>query len=237
MYRNNSSWPDLNHLHYTVIVTNADTQSGSAVSAYTFVAAPTVVSVSPLVGSINGLTPVTIAGTGFTVGALVDFGGAACTGITVVNSTTINCTTSAHAAGAVTITVTNTDTQSGTKAAGFTYQTMAVLAWQVGATSPNPPNPDSYGTTAVNVTHTYTLKNTGDTVTTAITISKLGGSPGAWLFGTDNCTGFTLASNATCTIQVTFLGQFLSTGPYTTTLNATAATGGTSTNTMTGSEP
>jgi hypothetical protein len=41
--------------------------------------------------------------------------------VVVVNSTTITAKTAAHAAGAVTVTVTNPDTQSGSLANGYTY--------------------------------------------------------------------------------------------------------------------
>ena len=41
--------------------------------------------------------------------------------VALVNSTSITATTPAHAAGAVSVVVTNTDAQSGTLANGFTY--------------------------------------------------------------------------------------------------------------------
>ena len=41
-------------------------------------------------------------------------GGTSATGVTVVNSTTIAATTPAHAAGAASVVVTNTDAKSGT---------------------------------------------------------------------------------------------------------------------------
>ena len=114
----------------------------------------------------------------------------------------------------------------------------ALLSWQTGTASPTPPGADAYGSTSTNITHTYTLKNTGDSTSSAITISVTGSSPGAWITGTDTCTNTTLAPNATCTVQETFLGQFLTTGTsYSATLNATVTTGGTATNTMSGSVP
>ena len=85
--------------------------------------APTVTSISPNSGTINGGTAVTITGTGFLAGATVSVGGTAATGVTVVNSTSITATTPAHAAGAVNVIVTNSDTQSGTLTQGFTYTT------------------------------------------------------------------------------------------------------------------
>jgi hypothetical protein len=221
-----------------VVITNTDTQTGTTTSGYTYMATPTTTNISPAVGSINGATSVTITGTGFNAGATASFGGAACGSLIVVSPTSITCITGAHAAGVVNVVVTNTDTQIGSLTSGFTYQSMADLKWQVGVASPTPANPDSYGVTSTNVTHTYTLKNTGDIATTTITLSKTGSSPAAWLFGTDTCSGTTLASNATCTIQVTFLGQFLTHATtYAAVLNGLAITGGTATNNMNGSTP
>jgi hypothetical protein len=83
--------------------------------------AVTVTSVTPTSGSINGHTSVTINGTGFNSGAAVTFGGAAATNVVVVSATQMTAVTPAHAAGAVDVTVTNTDTTTGTLTNGFTY--------------------------------------------------------------------------------------------------------------------
>src|SRR5207245_2421623 len=97
----------------TVTVTNPDTQSGSLSNGFTYLAAPTVSSVTPNSGPVGGGTAVTIAGTNFVSGATLTFGGTAATGVAVVSPTQITATTPAHAAGAVTVAVTNPDTQSG----------------------------------------------------------------------------------------------------------------------------
>ena len=83
--------------------------------------APAVTAISPTSGSANGGTAVTITGTGFLSGASVKLGGTAATGVTVVSSTSITATTPAHAAGAVSVVVTNPEGQSGTLANGYTY--------------------------------------------------------------------------------------------------------------------
>ena len=133
--------------------------------------------------------------------------------------------------------VTNSDTQSGTLASSYTYTSAAVLQWQTGAASPNPPNPDNYGSTTVNVSHTYTLINNGDITSASLTLSKTGAQSGAWYFGTDNCTGSTLAASATCTVQVIFLaGVPLPSGSYSAILSATDGSS-TTTNNMTGTVP
>ncbi len=110
----------------SVVVTNTDTQSGTLTNGYTYTGvnpAPTVSSINPTSGTTGGGTPVTITGTGFLAGATVSLGGAAATGVTVVSSTSITATTPAHAAGAVSVVVTNTDAQSGTLTNGYTYTT------------------------------------------------------------------------------------------------------------------
>ena len=220
-----------------VSVTDLYSQVGTALSAYTYRGAPIVSSVSPSSGALAGSTLITITGSGFYTGALVSVGGSACTSVTVISPTSITCLTASHGAGATAIVVTNADTQSGTLNSAYTYQSMpALITWQTGASSPTPPGADAYGSTSTNITHTYTLKNTGDVTSSAITIAVTGTSPGAWITGTNTCT--TLAANATCTVQETFLGQWLTTGnSYSAILNATATTGGTSTNTMSGSVP
>ena len=100
------------------VVTNPDTQSGNLASGFTFTSAPapTVSSVSPTSGPAVGGTGVTITGANFVSGATVTFGGTAATSVVVTNSTTITATTPAHAAGAVTVVVTNpgyADRESG----------------------------------------------------------------------------------------------------------------------------
>ena len=106
----------------SVTVTNPDGQSGTLANAFTFSAtAPTVSNLSPGSGLTTGGTAVTITGTNFAAGATLSMGGTPATGVTFLNSTTITATTPAHAAGAVSVLVTNTDGQSGTLSGGFTY--------------------------------------------------------------------------------------------------------------------
>jgi large repetitive protein len=88
---------------------------------------PTVVSCSPSSGSTVGGTSVTLTGTNFTGTPTVTFGGVSATSIVVVNSTTITCTTPAHAAGAANIVVTTT-AGSGTLNSGFTFVAPPIIA-------------------------------------------------------------------------------------------------------------
>jgi hypothetical protein len=82
---------------------------------------PTVISVSPSSGTIAGGTSVTITGTAFQTGAAVTTGGAACTGVTLVGSTQITCTTPAHAVGVVSIVVTNPDSTTATFTGAYQF--------------------------------------------------------------------------------------------------------------------
>ena len=127
-----------------VVVTNTDTKTGTLTSGYTYTAAanpaPTVTSINPATGVTTGGTAVSITGTGFLAGATVSFGGTAATGVALVNSTTITASTPAHAAGAVNVVVTNTDTKNGTLTNGYTYTaptgTLALSTVVSGLSSP-----------------------------------------------------------------------------------------------------
>ncbi|HEV7926346.1 MAG TPA: IPT/TIG domain-containing protein [Verrucomicrobiae bacterium] len=131
--------------------------------------APTVSSVSPGTGSTAGGTTVTITGTNFGAGATVSVGGGTATGVTVVNSTTITASTPAHAAGTVSITVTNTDGQSGAITAGFTYVLPAPSV-----TSVTPVSGPTTGGTAITITGTNFVAGAtvtlGGNAATAVTI-------------------------------------------------------------------
>lgn len=70
--------------------------------AYTIVAPPTIVGISPSTGPVAGGTLVTITGTGLTGTTSVTVGGASVV-FTLVSDSTITFVTPAHAAGAVTI--------------------------------------------------------------------------------------------------------------------------------------
>lgn len=87
--------------------------------------APTISSILPTSGSANGGTVVTISGSGFTSSATVKLGGTLATNVSITNSTSIQATTPAHAAGKVDVVVTNSDSQAATLAQAFTYTASA----------------------------------------------------------------------------------------------------------------
>jgi hypothetical protein len=105
----------------TVSVTNPDGLSGTRAAGFTYVTAPAVTSVAPASGPTAGGTPITITGAGFVAGAGVTVGGAAATGVNVVNATTITAITPAGAAGPAAVTVTNPGGQAGTGVNAFTF--------------------------------------------------------------------------------------------------------------------
>ncbi len=154
-----------------VVVTNTDGQSGTLPSAFTYALAPapTVTSVAPNTGSMAGGTAVTITGTGFAAGASVSVGGTAATGVTVVNATTITAATPAHAAGAVSVTVTNGDGQSGTLANAFTYASAPPTVTNV-----MPSSGSTAGGTAITITGTGfaagATATVGGTAATGVTV-------------------------------------------------------------------
>jgi hypothetical protein len=123
-------------------------QSGSLGSAFTYIAPPTVSSVSPNSGLTGGGTGVTITGTNFAAGATVTFGSTAATNVVVVSATSITATAPAGSSGAVTVTVTNSNGLSGSLASGFTY----VVPPTVTGVSPN--TGSTAGGTAVTITGT-----------------------------------------------------------------------------------
>ncbi len=198
----------------SVVVTNTDTQIGTLTNGYTYVdpssPAPTVTAISPVSGTINGGTAIAITGTGFLTGATVKLGGTSATGVTVVNGNAITATTPAHAAGAVSVVVTNADTKSGTLTNGYTY-TAPNPAPTVTAITPN--SGSTAGGTNVTITGTGFLTGAGvklggtsatgvavvnNTSITAITPAHAAGAVSVMVTNTDAQSG-TLSNGFTYT--------------------------------------
>lgn len=220
---------------YNVSVTTPDNSVSTLTNAYAYRDLATVTSVSPNSGTLAGNTLITITGTNFLPGSTVNIDGTTCTSVSVVSSTSITCRTGAKVAGTYDVNVVGPNMPAATLAAAYTHVATPILGFHTGTISPNPPNPDNWGSTSTNVTHTFTLRNTGEAATSAISVSIIGSDPGAWIIGTNNCT--TLAASASCTVQVTYLGSFNASGTYSATLQATATSGGTVTNSLQGSTP
>ncbi|HMC68595.1 MAG TPA: IPT/TIG domain-containing protein, partial [Mycobacteriales bacterium] len=120
-----------------VVVMNPDTQSATCGCTYSYdpSAAPSVSSISPASGPTTGGTAVTISGVSFQTGAMATVGGVTLTAVTVT-STTLTGMTGAHAAGVVSVVVTNPDTQSGTCACTYEYLVVPIISNV--RVSPNP---------------------------------------------------------------------------------------------------
>ena len=118
--------------------------------------APVISSITPNSGPPAGGTGVTIAGSRFTAGASVSFGGVAATNVNVVDSSTITLTTPAHSEAAVDVVVTNPDGQTFTMPQAFTFIGMHVVSV----------SPDSGSTSGgTNVTISGSAFQSGATVT------------------------------------------------------------------------
>jgi hypothetical protein len=152
------------------VTTAGGTSATSPADQFTYIAAPTVSSISPASGPTAGGTSVTITGANFTGATGVTIGGAAATGITVNSATSITATTPAATAGPASVLVT---TPSGTNPANtlFTYATPAPTV-----TSINPTSGPTTGGTSVTIT--------GTNFTGATSVK----------FGMTNATSFTVIS-------------------------------------------
>jgi hypothetical protein len=107
-----------------VVVMNSDNQTATLPNGFTYGSvgtAPTVSAVTPSFGPTTGGTLATIVGSNFQNGATVSFGGVAATGVAFVDANTLTAATPSHAAGSVSVAVTNPGPQTGTLANGFTY--------------------------------------------------------------------------------------------------------------------
>jgi hypothetical protein len=104
----------------SVVVTNPSGAAATLTNGFTYRGpAPTVASLSPNSGPSTGGTSVIIAGNNFS-GSSVTFGGTAGT-VTARSATSLTVTAPAHAAGLVSVVVTNSDGQSATLANSYTY--------------------------------------------------------------------------------------------------------------------
>ncbi|NMC71197.1 MAG: hypothetical protein GYA57_14180 [Myxococcales bacterium] len=108
-----------------VLPDDGDATDADASDAETSGSDPRLASVSPPSGPTAGGTLVTLYGENFAADAAVTFDGLACTGLVVHTARRMTCRTPAHAAGAVDVTVVNTDGRSATLAAAFEYDDAA----------------------------------------------------------------------------------------------------------------
>ncbi len=149
---------------YSATVNNPDGQSASG-GTFVYNSAPTLTSVSPTAGALAGGTTITLTGTGFVSGATVAVGGTSCGSVNFIGSTQISCVTPSSSSGAMTVTVTNPDTQNANLASAFTYQPAPTVSSVFPLTVASP------GGTTVTITGTGFL--TGATVVAGSTCTSV----------------------------------------------------------------
>ncbi|MFA6363344.1 beta strand repeat-containing protein [Methanoregula sp.] len=150
------------------VTVQVNTPNGAGFGTFTYVAAPTFASISPVNGTVLGGTPVTITGTGFAAPATVTFGSVAATNVNVVSATSITATTPAQtAAGAVNVTVTTTG-GAVTSTNAYTYLAVPTVS-------------TAYGTFR-NSNGIWYLTDTNGTLTKSVAFGKTGDIPvvGDW---------------------------------------------------------
>ena len=103
-----------------IVVTNPDLQSVTLTNRFTYIVGPTLASVMPDLGALQGGTTVTLTGTGFRAGATVSFGGNPATSVSVQSATSAVVVTP-PGAGTVDVVLTNADGQSATLMMAYTY--------------------------------------------------------------------------------------------------------------------
>jgi len=138
------------------VVVTTPVASATSINGFTYLAPPTITSLSPSSGSVAGGTLVVINGTNFASPAVVTFDGIVCP-VNSLFSTTITVTTPAHTAGTKDVVVT-TPLGSATAIGGFTYWAPPTI------TSLSPSSGSAAGGTVVTIT------GTNFTGATAVTI-------------------------------------------------------------------
>jgi hypothetical protein len=116
------SIPAVTRGSHTITINNGNNVLTS-ISNLTALASVGIDSVRPVTGTMNGGTAITIYDHtgGFYATCTGSLGGSALTGVSITSPTVLTAVTPAHAAGAVTASVTNGDAQTGTLASAFTY--------------------------------------------------------------------------------------------------------------------
>ena len=137
-----------------VTVTNGSSETSVAAVNFTYVAAPTIATISPNTGTTTGGYSVTVTGANLTTASAVMFDSVPATSVFVVDANSVNATVPAHAVGAAQVTVV---TAGGTSnALPFTYTLPPAPA----ITSLSPVSGTTAGGTVVTITGTNLLGTT-----------------------------------------------------------------------------
>ncbi|MGO4648004.1 IPT/TIG domain-containing protein, partial [Nocardia sp. 2YAB30] len=151
----------------TVLVTVTTPGGTTGGVAYTYVAVPSLTSISPIAGPVTGGTTVTLTGTGFTGATAVNFGATPATSFTVNSNTQI---TAVAPAGTGTVLVTVTTPGGTTGGVAYTYVPVPSLS------SLSPTLGPIAGGTSVTITGTgltgATAVNFGATPATSFTVNS-----------------------------------------------------------------
>ena len=108
-------------LTYTVTAQDGVTTQNFVVTVTVVGASPTITSLGVSSGPRTGATSVVISGTNFQSGATVLFGSTAAASVTFTSATSLTAVTPAHAAGLVSVSVTNPDTGNVTANNAYTF--------------------------------------------------------------------------------------------------------------------
>ncbi|MBA4371352.1 MAG: hypothetical protein C0402_00650 [Thermodesulfovibrio sp.] len=152
------------------VTTPGGTSATSASDQFTYIPAPTVISISPTSGPLAGGTSVTITGTNFTGATAVRFGSTAAASFTINSATQITATSPAGT-GTADVTVTTSGGTSATSSADqFTYIPAPTV------TSISPTSGSTSGGTSVSITGTNftgaTAVRFGSTAAASFTVNS-----------------------------------------------------------------
>ncbi len=104
-----------------VVVTNPSGLSNRFALGFTYVAAPAILDIAPVVGPVGGGTVVSISGQYFQQGAVVLFGERPATRVEVLGPSVVEAVTPASNAGTVDITLINPDEQTSVATGSFSF--------------------------------------------------------------------------------------------------------------------
>ncbi len=174
----------------------------TGINAYTYALGPTFISIAPVSGLILGGNSVVITGTNLTGASTVTFGGAAATGLSVVNDSSLTAVTPAHVAGLAVVVVT---TPNGTATGTYTH-----VAPVPTFTSIAPVSGSTNGGTLVTIT------GTGLTAATAVTFEGVAATSVVVVNDTSITATSPLHASGVVNVNVTTAGGVAAgTGKYT----------------------
>jgi hypothetical protein len=121
-----------------VFVINPDAQSAVKTNGFRFMAAPSLLGISPDHGTAAGGTELTLFGENFVSGATIKIGGVAATGVTFVDANSIQALSPAGTPGPADVVVRNPDGQISTLTEGYVFDNDIPLSQPViDSISPN----------------------------------------------------------------------------------------------------